>query len=500
MSVWAKLNAWGKKAFYPLTAWMDAWLCVVTHQFVDPDLWGRLSIAALYFQTGRFPYRDVFSYTAPNARWVDHEWLTGFVFYQLLTGGGESILMALQAGILLGLLVAIFALHRQVYQVSGLFGLYGSLLLSRLYGIGFYPAVRSHVFSFVGFLGFVFLLEKIRLKQLSLRWLGLFPVLLALWGNLHGGVAMGFLLLGCYWLGAIIQQRSWRSGVPYGLAALGGVVLLAVLNPYGVSYWAFLIAAWTWDRSRIQEWDPLPLGSGLFVEQQLLVLATVLLLTLNAIFWPRQPGNREKLGLSPALVLLLLVAMTLKSARLQSFLSVAVLAYLPLLLSRGLFERIILALKGSPPVVFARLKGMQGGLLQRWVPLLVLLGSLGGLCFLGSQRNLLTVPVADELSEGAGVIRYPVVALQYLRQSPYQGNLLVRFGLGEFAYWQLYPRFKVSMDGRYEEVYTQAQFLANDAFFDRKHPKRAIRAAAQIHHSKADFILLEANMPNLVTL
>jgi hypothetical protein len=106
----------------------------------------------------------------------------------------------------------------------------------------------------------------------------------------------------------------------------------------------------------------------------------------------------------------------------------------------------------------------------------------------------------DELGQGSNGFRYPVAALQYLKQSPYRGNLLVRFGLGEFAYWQLYPRFKVSMDGRYEEVYTQAQFLTNDAFFNREHPEQTIQAASQIHKTKADFILVEANMPNLAAL
>lgn len=500
MSVLARARNWSQAAFYPFTIWLNAWLGVIANQFVDPDLWGRLSVAALYFQTGRFPYRDVFSYTAPHARWIDHEWLTGFVFYGLITQLGEPALIFLHAAIVLAVLALIFGLHRRVYQVSGLYGFYGGLLLAPLYGRAFYPMVRSHVFSFLGFMGFVFLLEKIRLKQLSLCWLGLLPPLLALWGNFHGGVALGFILVVCYGVDIALQHRSWRASVPYGLAVLGGVLLLALFNPYGIAYWAFLLSAWGWERSRIQEWSPLPLGTGLFLEQQLLVLGVVVLLIAAALVWAKafrssdKTEALEKLGLAPALVLLLLVVMTLKSVRLQSFLSVALLAYLPLFINRAFGARLFNRFTSQ----LGRL--MQGSLLRLWVPSLVLLGSVAGLVFLGSQRSLLTVPVNDELSQGIGLIRYPVAALQYLRQSPYRGNLLVRFGLGEFAYWQLYPRFKVSMDGRYEEVYTQAQFLANDAFFDRKHPQQAIQAAAQIHHSKADFILIEANMPNLAAL
>jgi hypothetical protein len=49
---------------------------------------------------------------------------------------------------------------------------------------------------------------------------------------------------------------------------------------------------------------------------------------------------------------------------------------------------------------------------------------------------------------------YPVEAAEWLRRSGATGRLLVDFNNGSFAQWRLYPRFLVSIDGRYEEVYT----------------------------------------------
>ena len=69
--------------------WLTSVLFIASGQFADPDLWGRLSIAALIFQNGRFPYHDVFSYTASHARWIDHEWLSGMAFYTILAHLGE---------------------------------------------------------------------------------------------------------------------------------------------------------------------------------------------------------------------------------------------------------------------------------------------------------------------------------------------------------------------------------------------------------------------------
>ena len=48
---------------------------------------------------------------------------------------------------------------------------------------------------------------------------------------------------------------------------------------------------------------------------------------------------------------------------------------------------------------------------------------------------------------------YPVNALNWLKQYREGGDLLVDFNNGSFALWRLYPDFKISLDGRYEEVY-----------------------------------------------
>jgi hypothetical protein len=120
---------------------------------------------------------------------------------------------------------------------------------------------------------------------------------------------------------------------------------------------------------------------------------------------------------------------------------------------------------------------------------------------MGKTSDLLHVRLDDEMSQGQQPsIRYPLGAIHFLRQSPYQGNLSVRFGLGEFAYWTLYPRFKISMDGRYEEVYSQDEFMHNYRFYSDKNPFHAAKAVEYINGSKADFILTEPNLTHIGVL
>ena len=45
--------------------------------------------------------------------------------------------------------------------------------------------------------------------------------------------------------------------------------------------------------------------------------------------------------------------------------------------------------------------------------------------------------------------------MNWLWSSGYEGKLLVNFNEGSFALWRLFPRFRVSVDGRFEEVYEE---------------------------------------------
>lgn len=472
----------GVKDFWLLiTAWLVAVLVVASGQIADPDLWGRLSVGALWFQGGHFPYHDVFSYTAPHVPWIDHEWLSGVVFYQVLTALGEPAFMLLKYGLILLMLALLFRLHRTVYQAGSLYAFYGVLILLPVLNVGLYPTLRAHVFSFLGFVFFLYWLEALRLGQKSLKQLGWLVPVGVLWGNLHGGFVIGLLALLAYGFGEGLDSRSLKGALPYVYCAIGIVLLLAVLNPYGPGYLGFLWHAWSLNRVHIAEWQPMNFTSLPFWPAQLLVAVTAL-----ALLWQVQRVMKTKTGLvsmlAPALVLLLTLAMAVKSMRFQVFLALAVMAYLPLLL----------------PVSF-RMKPAIAAAVSRTGPLLLLLGALAGLGYLQAGGGLLVQPVLDEMSVGPGP-HYPVGMVGYLRESPYSGRLMNQFGYGEFLYWCLYPRFKIAMDGRYEEIYSQRQADENYLFYRSEKPLQPEQARLYVDHPPADFILGSGFTPGITAL
>ena len=56
----------------------------------DPDLWGYLAFGRVFWETGRFPYHDLFAYVPTLDVWVYHEWLTGVLFYPVYRALGAA--------------------------------------------------------------------------------------------------------------------------------------------------------------------------------------------------------------------------------------------------------------------------------------------------------------------------------------------------------------------------------------------------------------------------
>lgn len=460
---------------------------MVGGQFADPDLWGRLSIATVLFQTGHFPRIDDFSYTANGAPWIDHEWLTGVVFYVALRAGHEAGLMLLKYALAASALLLVFALHRIVYRRSPAVACATLLLLLPVYLPGFMPTLRAQTFSFAFFLAFVFLLEGIRLgrfRETNLAWLVPSGVV---WGNLHGGVAMGILLIGVYALAELARGRA-RPAVWRGATAAALLGALSLVNPYGPQYMDFLVRAWTLDRSGVNEWLPL-LDVGWNVLTALVSLATGLAggLAIGGLWraFRRRPARACEDLLAPSLALALLVGMTLSAQRIAIFLGFGIAAYLPVFLeaARGgsVAQRIPRPLRAA----------------LRWLPALICFVALAGCLRFAQAMPVLATIVPDETARVfPAALAYPVGAARYLASSPYEGKLMSSFRNGEFLYFTLYPKFRVAIDGRYEEVYTQDVLESAMAVytFDRRQPKQAIVAAER---AGADFIIYGSSMRNL---
>lgn len=196
-------------------------------------------------ENGRLPANDIFTYTAENLPWHNHEWLTQIAMWGLWStaeasgfGGWRSVILVKSLFIMLafagfGLLIA-----RRLHEPA-----WAALAIALTAALGrrtFYP--RPPVVTYLLLAILLWLLLEWRAGRLRARRLAVLPPMFALWANLHGGWMAGLIVIGAFWadaVGGIVGARlrgadarpAWRdSGC---VTALGFACTLATLvNPF----------------------------------------------------------------------------------------------------------------------------------------------------------------------------------------------------------------------------------------------------------------------------
>jgi hypothetical protein len=424
--------------------------------FAQPDLWGRMSVGALLAQNGAFPYHDPFNYSVPGQRWIDHEWGAGVLYFWLVQQFGSASLYFLQVflyGTTLFLALRTFRLapqsalpsHSTLYLPVFVLA---ALMMSSLYVL----TLWSHDISFLGFALFLWILESVR-RGASVWRLAILPLLMLFWVNSHGGFVTGFFLGGLYLLEALLSKDSLRFKA---LAACGLACAAASLaNPYGLDFIRHMIFSWTLERRHVMDWDSV-LTVPMAPLQPLYAIAYCLLVTGSVAVHLRAWWQSTPRGFPLHLLLLGLTGVEgLLHYKLVPLFFISLLAvgfHVPSLpgLTPGMSSCWPQALRNRLAVIGGYLLPMGLSLAAGFLLISQGLGSPWGFSVKASET---------------GGLPYPVSAVRFLQASGTTGNLWSTFVWGEFLYWSLYPQMKVSMDGRFEEVYPVRIFEQYLSFF-----------------------------------
>lgn len=389
---------------------------------VDNDLWGHLFFGREILQTGALPSLNLYSYTAPNYRWINHEWLAEVVLYGIfdLFGSPGLVLFKLILGS-----VVIWILDRLIKRrnVSLLVRALTLVWVMAILSPGF--NIRPQIFTYLLFT--VLLSLFYRCEETSRTALYWTPLLTALWVNLHGGFVAGLGAIGLFSLWTAMSRGRTGDGKGPTLAHVFIPVVISLLalglNPYGLDLLAFLWKDLLLGRP-ITEWKPIPLLDFSFLEVKLAAL--VVFLSLRRDSWRRW---------NFVLVLLAVIF----AFRYQRHTPLFGIAAAPLL-ADGLQrivnwtmrkQRVIGWSTSSQRLLAAGFLGVA--LLQiLWI----------GRIHLEHRFRLVVNPSA-----------YPTQAVDFLQRNGVQGNLAVPFDWGEYFIWKMYPEILVSIDGRYSTAY-----------------------------------------------
>jgi len=436
-------------------------MVLAAHHITDGDLWNKLAIGAHVWKYGTVPVRDAFAFTPVLPRYIEHEWGAGTIFFGVLKFIGPAGLMALKILLAFGALGAALATGRKIgcaWEPLLVLAIPASACVL----LGYIPVLRSHTFTYCFFAVTLLGLEGIRAGKKWPVWA--LPLMMLAWSNLHGGFVAGLGALAIYTAFALFTRQHIRRMLITALAC-GAATLV---NIYGLKFWVYLIPALLNKRPQVAEWQPLPLfANDVFLSFRIL-FALVLLLVLVA--WRRTEKKSR-----PGLALLALTAvLAWHSRRHAPFFGVAALAFAGPFLQTWLAD------------LSARLPQNLRAALNPSLAVTVLYGGVAIFVAMVSLPNasfVLLSPVGHD----------PVREVDILSRAQAEGNLAVPFGWGGYCSWRLYPRIKISMDGRYETTFPESTFAMNDDFFSR----RGANWDRLIRDYPVDYVILEFTQERL---
>ena len=388
---------------------------------VDLDLWHELALALEVMQTGHVPWQDHFAYTPKLDIVVHHEWGAGMIAFWLMTKFGSAGILVLKFALIFGLAGVCWCVARQ--RGASVIATGIVVLLAIVLADYSFSTIRAQMYSYL--LTALLLWGFDRDRAGDRRWLIGLLLLFPVWVNLHGGCLVGAGLVGAHWLEQLIRRQPHRHLFAAGLS----LIPLALLNPWGWHYHAYLARAIAMKRPRISEWAPLWAEGELHHLLAFGVSVMLAWLVLRDGRWRKFPG------------ILLLVATSLaavKSNRFLAFYAIVFACYLP-----GMLSRIEL-----------------GKDLRRWwwkYQKLFVGASLAAIVFLVAKGVafepwLLRVPSRPIPGQAEHVI-YPVGAVNHLAERGFRGNIFVPYDWGSYVMWKVGPRVQISFDSRYEVAY-----------------------------------------------
>lgn len=404
-------------------------------QPADPDLWGHLLFGMQSLEQGHIDRTDRYSYTAFGSPWVNHEWMSEVAFavaYRSLGSTGLILMRAMLLTLAVVVLSWIVSRRQLGLGVTLILGLLGIVLLSQFY------TIRPQMFTYTLIAATLGVCEHYRSGYRATLWL--VPFLMVFWVNAHGGFVAGLGIFAIYWAeflvsaaGRAIRHRDDDSATRdiSMLICVGVLTATATLvNPYGLAYWRYIIHAVMLPRPMISEWLPAYKREAVF----LFIYLVSVLFPAYLWFHSRRSGAWAETG-----CFFLTAVLAATHARHLPFL----LMFSTLVTARRFPEFMEIhgpRLASSIPSAKVRGKLLTAGIFG--VALLAVVA-----CFQRAIDWSVAGPVP------VSTAAYPVDAIRFMHRNQMQGNLMCRFDWGEYCIYQLYPKCRIFIDGRYETVY-----------------------------------------------
>lgn len=217
--------------------------CILSYVFM-PDrifngdtLW-HIKAGESILSSGSIPFIDQFSWSAPGAPWISHEWLFELFIALVYKAGpiGISIFSAFLLIVVLYIYWKLIKTASSTSVVAAIFYFFTLLMISSAW------TARPYVASY-GFLAItLYILLVGKEKPVKLWYL---PLVFLVWTNFHASVIMGLGIVGLELLLSFLPRFETENikNIPGDKKHLAGVFIAStaasLINPHGFKIWYF---------------------------------------------------------------------------------------------------------------------------------------------------------------------------------------------------------------------------------------------------------------------
>lgn len=260
------------KEWYLLANWAIVYVTVFLMFFstavssLDPDLGWHLRVGKDTIQDGYFQSIEKYTYPTLGREWVDHEWLSNVILFEIYDIGGKYGYWILGVSFSLLMLLTIHLILK-ITRKSALpdadpwkFFFFGSVvMLMSAYALLTFFGIRLQTLSWFFVTIFFWLFLKIfKEKRYQLLWF--FPLLSMLWANLHGSFIFGLAVFVSFCL--FLLRFGKLNYSQKGLLVFSAIITFAatLATPYNFKLWALIVQEYTQNGyylGKILEWLPL---------------------------------------------------------------------------------------------------------------------------------------------------------------------------------------------------------------------------------------------------
>jgi hypothetical protein len=217
--------------------------CILAHifspdRFFDSDTLWHIKAGEIILSNRAIPVSDQFSWSAPGAPWISHEWLFELciaVFYKMGPWG-----ISLFTAILI--IIGLYFYWKLIKEVSNSYITASIFYLLALIMISSAWTARPYIASYAFLAATLYILLVGKDKPAKLWFL---PILFLIWTNFHASVVLGLGIVALELLLSFLPKFETENikNIPGNKKHLLGAFIMSaaasLINPHGFNLWLF---------------------------------------------------------------------------------------------------------------------------------------------------------------------------------------------------------------------------------------------------------------------